>query len=142
MHNTIKRTVAELVQKYNTDEPEELCHALGIVVVDCDLPKVTKGFCMMLKTGTAIVLNQSLDTTERRCCIAHELGHAVLHEGLNYLFMSHNTCMVTGRYEREADLFAAFLLLREIKNDETVTTGSLSCKLGLPEWAISKALLA
>ena len=142
MHNTIKRTVAELVQKYNTDEPEELCHALRIVVVDCDLPKVTKGFCMMLKTGTAIVLNQSLDATERRCCIAHELGHAVLHEGLNYLFMSHNTCMVPGRFEREADLFAAFLLLREIKNDETVTTGSLSCKLGLPEWAISKALLA
>ena len=44
-------------------------------------------------------------------CLAHELGHAILHEQLNWAFLSQNTYFVTEKYEREADLFAAYLLL-------------------------------
>ena len=122
MFSKIKNTIDQLIEKYGTSDPEELCHRMNIVLLDCDLPDVTKGFCFTLSQGRAIVLNNTLQRGERRTCIAHELGH------------------VTGRYENEADTFAAMLLLWNSSPLEGITTEQLAKKYHLPEKAVEKAL--
>ena len=140
MNGKILNTVKNLIEKYGTNEPEELCHRLGLVLLDCDLPEVTKGFCLTLSAGRAIVLNNQLQRNERPACIAHELGHALLHNGLNYMFVSQNTCMVTGKYEKEADLFAAALLLWNKSLPENSTIDQIANTHHLPLSAVEALL--
>lgn len=54
---------------------------------------------------------------------AHELGHALLHEGHNALFLRERTDFVMERYEREADLFAGYLLLDGETVEECLRNG-------------------
>lgn len=140
MFSKIKDILKRLIERYGTSDPEELCHRMNIVLVDCDLPKVTKGFCFTLSSGRAIVLNNTLPMGERRACIAHELGHALLHNGVNYMFVRENTCMVTGRYENEADVFAVMLILWNKNIPEGTTTEQIAKKYRLPEEAVQKVL--
>ena len=136
MNGKILKTVENLINRHGTNEPEELCHRLGLVLLDYDLPDITKGFCLTLSSGRAIVLNNRLHKAERQACIAHELGHALLHSGLNYMFVSQNTCMVTGKYEKEADLFAAALLLWKKQLPEGSTIEQTAKKHHLPISAV------
>ena len=45
--------------------------------------------------------------------MAHELGHAVLHPKENCAFMSRHTLLLTSKIERQANLFAAYLLITD-----------------------------
>ena len=140
MFSKIKDILKRLIETYGTSDPEELCHRMNIVLLDCDLPAVTKGFCFTISQGRAIVLNNNLERKERRACIAHELGHALLHNGVNYMFVRDSTCMITGKYENEADVFAAMLMLWGKKLPEDVTTEHIAKKYRLSETAVQKAL--
>lgn len=142
MTNNIAKEVLRLIKTYKTHNPEELCELLGIVLTSAELPENTRGFYMATSMGSAIVVNSSLNFKERNTCIAHELGHATLHEGLNYIFMHSHTQMVTGRYEREANRFAALLLMQSAEIYSTATVESLSRSFLLPcdaiEWAVKQ----
>ena len=142
MTHKIKSAIKELNQKYATLDPVEICKGQGIVLLFTDLPKQTRGFYMSTSKGSAIVVNDSLKGAERRACIAHELGHATLHEGLNYMFMNSSTQMVTGRYENEANQFAAMLLLQSMDSDYPDTVEKLANMLSLPvsavKWAVER----
>lgn len=138
MREGIRSTVETLTKKYGTHEPEEICLGIGIPIMLYDLPEVTNGFCLMLSEGTVIVLNQNLAHSQRRAVLAHELGHAVLHKGFNYMFMTEHTNMVTGKFEREADLFAAELLLRHETNFENSTVETIAAKYFLSTSAVSE----
>jgi len=136
----IKKTVDELIKTYHTTSPEELSERLNICLMDAELPESTRGFCLMISSGTAIVLNSTLTKRERTSVVAHELGHAILHKGCNYVFMTTKTCMVAGRFEREADLFAAYLLTASNPPQEGSTLQGMSAALSLPESAIEAAI--
>ncbi len=85
--------------------------------------------------GVSVVISNTLRSPDDRACAAHELGHALLHRGVNTFFLSENTNLVCGRYEREADLFAAALLLDE----EALALGNIndiSNYTGVPEYAV------
>lgn len=142
MTHKIKSAIKELNQKYATLDPVEICKGQGIVLLFTDLPKQTRGFYMSTSKGSAIVVNDSLKGAERRACIAHELGHATLHEGLNYMFMNASTQMVTGRYENEANRFAALLILLASEIDSDATVCQISKSISLPQdavlWAIKQ----
>ena len=45
--------------------------------------------------------------------MAHELGHAILHVKENCAFMSNKTLLLTSKIERQANLFAANLLITD-----------------------------
>ena len=88
-----------------------------------------------------ICIRESLREPLDRITCAHELGHAVLHPLLNFMFMETCTQLEVEKYEREADYFCACLLLYpEVKDFcnhcEGCTIQQLACHTGLPETLI------
>ncbi len=111
MKRKIVDIVQNLVQAGGTRDPVRLCQFMGIKLIFTELPVSTQGFYMNTSLGQAIVVNEALSPEAVPACIAHELGHACLHGELNSIFLLEKTELVVGRYEREADLFAATLLI-------------------------------
>ena len=96
-----KSAADALVERFHTADPFALCGFLDVELLELPLPGVP-----------IVYLNSGLsDPKERAAVCAHELGHALLHTGYNSFFLKQSTDFVTARYEREADLFAGFLLL-------------------------------
>lgn len=125
----IKDEVRALVTTYGTRDPFELCDALGIRVIFYPLPERISGFSLRCPDEAQIFLNERLEEPGAVC--AHELGHLRLHPRHNSYFLREHTCCVPGRYEREADLFAALLLLPE-EAWPPVNTDSEAWRQGAP----------
>ena len=111
MKQKILKTIENINIRYGTLDPKQICDILSISITTAELPKEINGFFFSMNGKKAIVINSVLSGESEKYCLAHELGHALLHEELNWAFFSQNTCFVAQRYEREADLFAAYLLL-------------------------------
>lgn len=107
------RTVQTLKEYYGTADPFELCDYLDILVLDMALPPSVNGFYSGAGGCQVIYLSTALERVQRKSICAHELGHALLHAHTNGIFISSATLLVPSRYEREADLFAAHLLLED-----------------------------
>ncbi len=121
----------ELVQKYNTRDPFELCSELGIEVRFKDIGSL-RGFYTVIKGERFIVISEALSESEARSVCAHELGHDRLHRELAldsglrdiFLFQMNPKC------EYESNRFAAELLLDEGELDELV-----ALEYGIPQIA-------
>ena len=68
-----------------------------------------------LKRIRWIFINEDILDNEAllRVVMAHELGHALLHRKENCCFMAHHTLLLTSRVERQANEFAAYLLIAD-----------------------------
>lgn len=113
MHNRIKLIVKALMKKYKTTNIYELASCLDIVLVITNLGSSCAGSYMYLNRSKTIFLNSILNEYERIVVLAHEVGHAVLHERTNCYFMKNKTLFLTCRIEREANIFAAEFLIRD-----------------------------
>ena len=100
-----------LVTKYKTTDPFELADSLDITVRSELLPSYIRGIFTRIFGYAYIVLNSELDNNWKRAICAHELGHAVLHNHLDYKFITMNTLFIASKYEREANIFAGYLLM-------------------------------
>ena len=108
------RNVAhDIISKYGTREPIELADRLGYIVINFPLPNAIRGAILRFKGCIAIGLNSSLNEYRKRETLAHEIGHAIMHKGLGFFFMVEHTYQCTGMYEREANEFAAELLISD-----------------------------
>lgn len=105
----IKRLAERLVGKFGTRDSFKIAEDLGYTIIYTPLVGV-RGFYQYLKRCHIIYLDSGLDDNTARFVCAHELGHSILHRGLNRIFMDTRTFIVTGRYEQEADRFAVDLL--------------------------------
>ena len=105
----IKRLAERLVRKFGTRDPFKIAEELDYTIIYTPLVGV-RGFYQYLKRCHIIYLDSELDDNTARFVCAHELGHSILHRGLNRIFMDTRTFIVTGRYEKEADRFAVDLL--------------------------------
>lgn len=105
----IKSLAEKLVRKFGTRDPFSIAKKLGYTIIYTPLVGV-RGFYQYLKRCHIIYLDPELDEATARFVCAHELGHSLLHRGLNRIFMDTRTLMVSSRYEIEADRFAANLL--------------------------------
>ena len=109
------QTVAhELIKKYDTRDPFELCKAIGVEVFYADLGSL-KGMYKYLKKNRFAVINERLDSYSKTLVCAHELGHDILHQDL-----AKRVCLqefmlydMKSRPEYEANLFAVSLLFNE-----------------------------
>ncbi len=143
--NQAKQKAQALAECYHTAEPSELCEILGITVLRQELPRCVNGFTVRMNDLPFIVLNRDLDFYESRFTMAHELGHVVLHKGTNSLNLSLNTDFCVNRYEREADSFAAWLLMQaemaELEAMESVTAEDVSKIAHIPLSVADSAFL-
>lgn len=127
----IKEASYQLIYDYNTRCPYKLAESMGIELFERRLKNV-RGFLLNEDDYKIIVVNSELPEQEKRAVIAHEIGHLELHPGYGHFFMLDNTGFVLGRQEREAEIFAAALLLDEPpEEDETVEAYAM--RMGVPK---------
>lgn len=111
MNKIIDDKVEQLMKKYHTNNPFELCERLEIPILYENLGKNINGFYQAAPRNKIIHINANLDEYSRYFTCSHELGHALFHCDLNILFLEKNTFVVKNRYENEADYFSARLYL-------------------------------
>lgn len=139
----IKEKVKYIISKYKTSAPTEICEKMGIIILNEDLPDSVNGFMLKLMESVFIIINRNLNDDEKRVTIAHELGHIVLHGETNVINLSCNTSFCVSKYEREADCFAAYLLLYDempsFEGYESVTSQDISKITHIPQKMIDDA---
>lgn len=112
MRNFIRRTVQQLIKKYNTKDPYELADYLGVEIIERPLGDKL-GAYMYIKRTKLILLNSEVNDYLKKIALCHELGHAVLHKTQECYFMKNNAFIVENKFEYEANYFAANLLIED-----------------------------
>jgi len=105
----IKNIATALSERYETRDPFEIADNLGYCTIYAPLIEV-RGFYQYIEQCHIICIDSALNKRQARFVCAHELGHSLLHRGINRIFMDAHTRMVASRYEKEADQFAVDLL--------------------------------
>lgn len=130
----IKNQVMDLIKRFATNNPFEICDYLNITILFQPL-KNMRGYFYQNSIGDIIVLNSNLNQTTARFVCAHELGHAILHGGLNRVFLDSLTLTNTAKCEKEANLFGMYLLYPEdnILFEHGDTSEKIAMGIGLSE---------
>lgn len=143
--NKTEHIVRELIAVFHTSEPDTICDKMGVITLEQDLPDRVKGFTVKMNGINFIVLNKSLEYYRKRFTKAHELGHIIMHNGTNSLELSLNTGFCVSKYEREADSFAAWLLMlaemSEFEGVESLTAEDVSRIAHIPMYAAHSAFM-
>lgn len=138
----IRKIVQQLIKKYRTNDPRELCDYLNIVVHTGNIGDVL-GCYFLIKRQRCILLNEAiLRTPTEKIVIGHELGHGVLHRDNDCYFYGDSTLFLKSKTEIEANKFAAELLLPdEILNEyQEYTIGQIARITGYSEELIKLRL--
>jgi len=115
-----KKKVQSLVKKYKTRDPYTISKDLGIIVKFENLsPYSPKGIFKKVLRRKFIIINMTriVDEFDLRAVLAHELGHAIRHFSNSAFFLHDHTLYDRGKFEREANEFAAELLIDENQID-------------------------
>ena len=134
----IREKSIELLKKENLFKTpinvEELAQKLSIEVIEEDLDKNISGFLMVKNNNSIAVINSRHHKNRKRFTLAHEIGHFVLHkrkdeellfmeESLTYFRSKNNLEKISEsekKIEREANLFAAELLMPKVLVSKTI----------------------
>lgn len=110
----IQRLIRHYVRMVGTHDPVAIAEYAGIGVAHVPLGNASGNY-KLLKRKRWIFVNSDLDTNDpmHTVIIAHELGHAFLHRTENCSFIKNYTLLSTYGIEREANLFAAHLLITD-----------------------------
>ena len=106
----IKQRVQKLIDRYHTCSPFKLAELCGIQITYAPLQEMHGLYMKYRRVGIIIISTEAPEEQLNFIC-AHELGHALLHDGLNIHSMTSRAHFSAGRYEREADFFAFELLI-------------------------------
>lgn len=122
----------QVVRKYHTNNPFEICQAMKIPVQYGDLG-LLNGFYHYYKRNRFIWINENLDEVEQRAICAHELGHAIMHKKENRIFLN-SSLYSASKYEKEADIFSGYLLWndRRIEDYEGYTLDQIAMDTRIP----------
>ena len=135
----ITSEVERLIKKHDTRNPLELCKAMDIQVRYKDLDNSIKAYFVVISRIKNIVINNRIHSTVQRILLAHELGHAVLHQEIALLrgFQELELFDTHDPTEYEANLFAAELLIEdcellELLNDSDKSFFGVARELYVP----------
>ena len=104
--------VKNIIREHNSTNPFYIAKELGAVILLVPLKKVN-GFYQRYLGQDIIYVNEDLTEEEQILVCAHELGHLVLHNDINSIFLE-STKQVESRYELEANFFACMLLKEDL----------------------------
>lgn len=120
----VREIVNGLIETYETNDVYEICDILNIEIVRDSKKKSPKSYFSRNNLGDEFIfLNESLCVIEEKALIAHEIGHAILHPEINIAYYSSNDFVGKNKLERQADYFAAELLLYDIDFSEYLLGG-------------------
>jgi Zn-dependent peptidase ImmA (M78 family) len=108
----------EIREKYGVDDLELLASQLGAKVIEEPLGRIIKE--MYIKDLAIIVIDPNLHPYKKRHLIAHGIAHHLFHREthVNYFIKEGEDFLKTlkiQKQEREAEIFAAYLLIPEKK---------------------------
>lgn len=134
MNRDIKKIALHLIKKYNTQNPFKIADALKIEYIVGPMGQYS-GCYLYLKRHRCIFINEDLSENDMHFVMAHELGHALLHRTENCYFIRNKTFLSTAWIEREANTFAAELLIPDslIYENPGMTKGQLARLAGYDE---------
>ena len=114
MVNRIYDEVEKLTKRYKTRCPYELANSVGVIVMFRDLNEL-KGFYLIENKSRYIVINSTLDEYMQKLICSHELGHDRLHRHFAAFdsLRDYSLFDISGKIEREANLFASDLLISD-----------------------------
>lgn len=137
----MRELIKKLHKKYRTTNPLELAEYLNITVLFENLGTIN-GYYNTAFRQKFIHINSNLENHKQKFTIAHELGHAILHPNANTPFLRENTLFSVNKLEREANLFAVYLLISDddLKEYKEFTISQLSSIFGIHERLIELRL--
>ena len=124
MISRILEEVDKLTKKYKTRDPFEIAKGLNIDIVYHDLGNL-KGYYYYQSRMKYIVINKNISEDLKPVICAHELGHdrLHLHFAKNFAIREFGLFDMSSKPEREANIFAAELLIDEPRFLELVLAG-------------------
>ncbi|MFA6873403.1 MAG: ImmA/IrrE family metallo-endopeptidase [Bacteroidaceae bacterium] len=137
----IKKVVDNLQKKYNTLDPYEIASHLNISITRCELGSL-KGYYYKSFRTKQIILNLSLDRTQERFVLSHELGHSIMHPDCNTMFLKTYSKLSVDKMEIQANRFAMQLLISDLdlKEYNGYSVSYISRTLGYSEELIELRL--
>ena len=116
--NEILSYVEDLKKYHKTNDPYKIAEYYGIVVNDHYKSALDSFTAHTIKSTalypTMICINDKYTDFSKKLLCAHELGHALFHDGINHFATTNKN--VTTNVEWEANLFAISLLDSSISN--------------------------
>lgn len=110
----IRRLIRYYTRMTGSTDPLTIAKYAGIRVVICPLGNIAGNYKLInRKRWIFINENISIDSPLFKIVCGHELGHALLHRNENCAFIKKKTLLLTSGIEREANLFAAYLLISD-----------------------------
>ena len=134
INRKIRRLVTYYTRLCGSRDPVAIAQFAGIGIHICPLGDIAGNY-MLLKRKRWILINDSIDKDSPffRVVVAHELGHALLHRTENCAFIKRHTLLLTSGIEREANMFAAELLVDKDLISEYETTEQFCRGTGYPK---------
>lgn len=115
---SIEHKAKRLVRYYKritgSHDPVRIAKCAGIRVAIMPLGEISGNY-ILIKRKRWIFVNDNIpeDSPLFNVVVAHELGHALLHRKENCAFIKSRTLLLTSGIEREANIFAAHLLITD-----------------------------
>lgn len=126
-----RKMAKKILQKYKTNDPFEIADIYNIHVSNEPLPAHIGGFYTLIFDYAYIVINSNKTFEWQKAICAHELGHALLHNQ-DHAFLAMNDFVTQSKLEREANIFAATLLLDNEKPNEGESIFDFSRRMRIP----------
>lgn len=108
-----KNEALTVVKLYKTNDPFDLTDYLKFHVFFKPLHPDIMGFYKYYKKNKYICINSQMERHDQVTTCSHELGHGIMHPKVNTPFLRKNTFLSVEKYERQANLFAAELLISD-----------------------------
>ena len=114
LEHKMRRLLDYYIRITGTRDPLEIAKSIGIGIAIFPLGNIAGNY-KLLKRKRWIFINEDIpsDSPLFRIVVAHELGHAILHRKENCAFIKSRTLLLASGIEREANIFAAHLLISD-----------------------------
>ena len=141
-HKT-RRLIRYYERMIGSRDPVKIAEYANIRIAVLPLGEIAGNY-KLIKRKRWIFVNDNIPTDSPmfKVVVAHELGHALLHRKENCAFIKSKTLLLTSGIEREANQFAAYLLISDdmIQNFSGCTEEQLCNCTGYPKELIELRL--